>query len=114
MDNSILTTIKKLLGLPEEVEHYDMDIIVHINSTLFTLSQIGVGPTNGFSISDKDAVWSDFVSSEQNLEAIKSYIFIKVRILFDPPASSAALNALTEAAKEYEWRLQVATDPVGE
>ena len=105
MYESILTSIKKLLGIPEDYEHYDADIIMHINSVFMILNQLGVGPSNGFSITDKTAVWSNFVSDNNNLEAVKSYVYMKVRLLFDPPLSSAVMECMNRMISELEWRL---------
>lgn len=108
--DSILISIKKLLGITEEYEHFDPDIIMHINSALMTLTQIGVGPTEGFSIEDESATWSDFVPDIHKIEAVRSYVWMSVKLIFDPPTSSAAMTALNERIKEYEWRLNAATD----
>lgn len=105
MYESILTSIKKLLGIPEDYEHYDSDIIMHINSVFMILNQLGVGPSNGFSITDKTAVWSNFISDNDNLEAVKSYVYMKVRLLFDPPLSSAVMECMNRMIGELEWRL---------
>ena len=105
MYESILTSIKKLLGIPEDYEHYDADIIMHINSVFMILNQLGVGPSNGFSITDKTAVWSNFISDNNNLEAVKSYVYMKVRLLFDPPLSSAVTECMNRMISELEWRL---------
>ena len=105
MHESILTSIKKLLGIPEDYEHYDADIIMHINSVFMILNQLGVGPSNGFSITDKTAVWGNFISDNDNLEAVKSYVYMKVRLLFDPPLSSAVMECMNRMIGELEWRL---------
>ena len=105
MYESILTSIKKLLGIPEDYEHYDADIIMHINSVFMILNQLGVGPSNGFSITDKTAVWGNFISDNDNLEAVKSYMYMKVRLLFDPPLSSAVMECMNRMIGELEWRL---------
>ena len=105
MYESILTSIKKLLGIPEDYEHYDADIIMHINSVFMILNQLGVGPSNGFSITDKTAVWSNFISDNNNLEAVKSYVYMKGRLLFDPPLSSAGMECMKRMISELEWRL---------
>ena len=107
MPDSILTSIKKLLGITEEYTHFDPDIIMHINSVFMILSQLGVGPVNGFSISDATAVWSDFLPDGANLQAVKSYVYQKVKLLFDPPQSSAVLDAMKQSVSEFEWRLNV-------
>lgn len=108
---SILTSIKKLLGIEEEYTHFDPDIIIGINSALSILTQIGVGPSTGFSISDKTSTWSNFISDLSKLELVKSYIHLKVRLLFDPPASSAVIEVINKQLAEFEWRLNIQVDP---
>ncbi len=110
--DSILTSIKKMLGIVEEYTHFDADLVMHINTVFSILTQLGVGPKEGFSIEDEDAVWSDFIPDKSNLEFVKSYIHLRVKLLFDPPISSAAIEAITNQYKELEWRIQVAADPV--
>lgn len=105
MNESILTSIKKLLGVPENYEQFDMDITIHINSVFMFLNQLGVGPSDGFSITDKTALWSDFISDNKKLEAIKSYMYMKVRLMFDPPSSSAVMDCMNRTINEMEWRL---------
>lgn len=112
MEESILTTIKKLLGLDESYEAFDTDIIVAINTAIMALTQIGIGPSSGFRIEDDGATWQDFLGSDViDLEAAKSYIFIKARLMFDPPSSSVVVEAYNKAAAECEWRLNVQRDP---
>ena len=110
MNDSILTSIKKLLGITEEYEHFDQDIIIHINSVFMILNQLGVGPSNGFSITDKTAIWSDFISEGANLESVKSYIYLKVRLLFDPPTTSAVMESMNRMISELEFRLNVSAE----
>ena len=105
MDNSILTDIKKLLGLPAEYDVFDQDIILQINSVFFKLRQLGVGPEKAFSITDDKTQWSDFSTEMVDYEAIKTYIYMNVRLIFDPPQNSFVVNALQDQIKEYEWRL---------
>ena len=109
--NSILTSIKKLLGIAEEYEYFDTDIIMHINLVFMILRQLGVGPEEGFSISDSTAVWTDFLSDSAKLEAVKSYVGLKVRLLFDPPQSSAVSDSIKSLISELEWRINVEVDP---
>ena len=109
--DSILTSIKKLLGIAEEYEHFDADLIMHINSVFMTLNQLGVGPKEGFMISNEDAIWSDFIQDKKDIEAVKSYMYLEVKLLFDPPLSSAALDSTRRMIEEYKWRLNVAVDP---
>lgn len=108
---SILTSIKKMLGISEEYTHFDEDLIMHINSALAVLCQLGVGPSEGFFITNKSAIWSDFVPDLNRLQFIKTYVYQKVKLLFDPPQSSAAIQALNESIKEFEWRINVQVDP---
>lgn len=107
---SILDSIKKLLG-PSGIDHFDTDIIMHINTAFMVLNQLGVGPSEGFSIKDNTAKWSDFLSDETKLEAVKTYIYLKVRLVFDPPNSSSVIESINRQIAEYEWRLNVAVDP---
>lgn len=104
---SILTSIKKLLGITEECSDFDTDIIIHINSALFDLTQMGVGPQNGFSIQDDQSKWSDFVENASEFEPVKTYVFLKVKTVFDPPASATVLEAYNRRISECEWRLNV-------
>lgn len=105
MEQSILNTIKKMLGLDESYTAFDTDIIVHINSAFFTLNQIGVGPPGGFEISGKDDIWESFLEGRKDLNSVKTYIYLKVRVLFDPPETSHAREAFIKQSQEYEWRL---------
>lgn len=108
--DSILTSIKKLLGIAEEYGHFDADLIMHINSAFSVLTQLGVGPAEGFAIEDASATWSDFLLNDPRLSFVKSYIHLKVRLLFDPPLSSAVIESISRAISELEWRIQVAAD----
>lgn len=107
---SILTSIKQMLGIMEDDTSFDQDIIVHINSTFMTLQDIGVGPEDGYRIKDKSETWTDFLSGNKKAEDVKTYVYLKVRILFDPPANQSTLTAFKEAANEFEWRLNVRND----
>lgn len=107
---SILTSIKKLIGIDEEYTQFDTDIIIHINSVLMVLTQLGVGPSEGFMISDEYSTWEDFIGNKPYLSSVKSYMHLRVKLLFDPPLSSAALESLKKQADEFEWRLQVAVE----
>lgn len=108
---SILTSIKKFLGPTAEYEHFDPDIIMHINSVFMDLAQLGVGPSEGFTIEDDTSVWTDFFPEGKNLEAVKSYMNLRVKLLFDPPSSSAVIAAMERQIAQWEWRLNVAVDP---
>ena len=106
MNDSILTTTKKSLGITEECTSFDSDLILHINSVLGILTQIGVGPENGFSIQSKEETWSDFID-DADLEMVKSYVQLKTRLLFDPPLSSAVMESINKMVSELEWRIHV-------
>lgn len=110
MDDSILNSIKKLLGITEEYTAFNQDIIMHINSVFMILNQLGVGPTDPFAIEDETAVWSDFLEDPTNFEAVKSYIYLKVRLLFDPPLTGTVTDAIKSNISELEWRLNVQAD----
>lgn len=109
--DSILTSVKKMLGIPEDYEQFDMDIIMHINSVLMILTQLGVGPEEGFTISNKSDKWSDFIGEGKLLELVKSYVYLKVRLIFDPPQSSSIIEAMNRQISEFEWRINIAVDP---
>ena len=109
--DSILTSVKKMLGIPEDYEQFDMDIIMHINSVLTILNQLGVGPEEGFAITDKSTVWADFIGEGKLVELVKSYVYLKVRLIFDPPQSSSIIEAMNRQISEFEWRINVAVDP---
>lgn len=102
---SILTTIKKLLGIPKEFTQFDLDIIIQINSAFSILRQLGVGPESGFHIEDNNDYWEDFIGDDETIEMFKTYIFQRVRLTFDPPSTSFAIEAIKESIKEIEWRL---------
>jgi hypothetical protein len=112
MDDSILVSIKKLLGITKTCTDFDADIIMHINTVLMVLNQLGVGPETGFYIEDDKAEWKDFVDEEDNLNAIKSYIHLKVKLMFDPPLNSAIIEAIQQSIKELEWRLNVQVESI--
>lgn len=108
--DSILLSIKKMLGIEEQYTHFDQDIIIHINTVLGILTQLGVGPVNGYSIIDASNTWDEFVTSS-NLEMIKSYIYLRVRLLFDPPLSLVTKDAIQNSIDELTWRINVTVDP---
>ena len=111
MEDSILLSIKALLGPDSDYDAFDQDIIIFINSAIATLTQLGVGPSNGFRITGDSETWTEFIGWRNDIDSIKSYIYMKVRMAFDPPSSSYVMSAYEEACKEYEWRLNVAVDP---
>ena len=104
---SVLTTIKKMLGIAADYTHFDSDIIVHINSVLMTLNQLGIGPETPASIGSDMDTWDKILGDITNLEAVKTYIYLKVRLLFDPPTSSFVVDSMNRQASELEWRLNV-------
>lgn len=109
--DSILTSIKKLLGITEEYTHFDTDLIIHINTVFSILNHLGVGPAESFSITSKAGKWSDFISDNTKIESVKSYVYMKVKLIFDPPLSSSVVTSMNQLISEMEWRLQVVCDP---
>lgn len=110
MDDSILDSIKKILGMPPAYDAFDTDLVIHINSVFGILAQLGVGPEGGFSISDNTTLWKAYLGDSKDLEMVKSYIALKVRLIFDPPTTGAVMDAMKEQIREYEWRLNVQVD----
>lgn len=105
---SILTSVKKFLGPSAEYEHFDPDIIMHINSVFMDLNDLGIGPEKAFVIEDDTSEWTDFFSEKgETLEAVKSYMYLRVKLLFDPPASSATLASMERQIDKWEWKLNV-------
>lgn len=111
MEDSILISTKKILGLDESYTVFDLDVITHINSVFTTLTQLAVGPPGGFFVEDDLAMWSDFITPEMNLNAVKTYVYLRVRLLFDPPTNAYLVDAVKEQIRELEWRLNVQADP---
>lgn len=107
MTQSILDSVKKVCGIEASYTAFDIDIIMHINSVFSTLNQLGVGPVNGFMIDDATATWDQFLGADPRLNHIKSYMYLRVRLLFDPPATSFTIEALKDQYKELEWRISV-------
>ena len=110
METSILTSIKKLLGVAEDYAEFDEDIMTHINSVFLNLTQLGVGPEEGFMIEDNTAEWADFINDSIQLQAVKTYVYLKVKLLFDPPLSSSVTESINRMIAELEWRLNAAVD----
>ena len=108
---SILSTIKKMLGITEEYTQFDTDITIHINSIISVLTQIGVGPASGFLVVDKSNKWTDWLTTSTDLESVKTYIYLRVRLLFDPPTNSAVTKSYEQIIRELECRLLTTTDP---
>lgn len=110
MAESILLSIKKLLGIMPDYTQFDDDIIIHINTAFATLNQLGVGPSEGFMIEDRFAEWQDY-TTYKNLTMIRTYIYLKVRLLFDPPTSSVLVESINRSIAELEWRIFLEGDP---
>ena len=111
MSQRILVSTKKILGIQPDYLAFDLDVITHINSAFSTLQQLGVGPAQGFAIEDDTAEWGDFLGHDPRLNQVKTYVYLRVRLLFDPPTTSFAIDAMEKQVKEMEWRLQVLMDP---
>jgi hypothetical protein len=104
---SILTSIKKLLGIEEDYIQFDTDVIIGINSALMNLNQLGIGPTEGFVVVDKTQNWTDLIGTRTDSEAVKLYVYFKTRLAFDPPQNSFLVEAINKQITELEWRLNV-------
>lgn len=104
--DSILNSVKKKLGIQEDYTHFDEDIIMDINSVFMILNQLGVGPDEPFTIEDEDTYWEDFIDNTR-IEAVKSYMYMKVRLMFDPPTSGFLVDSLKKQIDELEWRMLV-------
>jgi hypothetical protein len=107
MEDSILNSTKKILGIADDYTAFDLDIITHINTAFSTLAQLGIGPIEGFFIEDDGAIWDDFFTDDPRFNSIKSYIFLKVRMLFDPPTTSYLIDSMERQIEQLEWRLNV-------
>lgn len=105
MESSILTSTKKILGIAEDYTAFDLDAITHINTAFSTLNQLGIGPEEGFRIDDNSAVWDDLGLPTNQLGMVRTYIFLKTRMLFDPPNTSFLIDAMEKQIREHEWRL---------
>lgn len=112
VSKSILETIKKLIGIDKDYGVFDIDLVVAINSSFTILNQLGVGPTKAFSISGSSETWSDFFGEDAQIELVKSYIYLRARLLFDPPETGVLHEAIERQITEFEWRLMIQADPV--
>ena len=106
MEDSILKTIRGLLGPNEVYKHFDQDIILHINSALNYLDQLGIGPEDGFVVTGEKECWSDFLNDRKELQSAKQYVYLKVKTVFDPPSNAFVMDAMLKDIKELEWRLE--------
>lgn len=107
MTDSILNSVKKMCGLTEEYKAFDQDIIIYTNTAFSTLEQLGVGPAGGFAIEDENATWDTFLGNDLRLNSAKTYVYLRVRVLFDPPTTSYLISAMNDQIKELEWRLNM-------
>lgn len=108
--DSILTSIKKLLGIDAAYKHFDADLVMHINAVFAILNQLGVGPPNGFRITGDTETWTSYLSNDALLEDVKTYVYLKVQLAFDPPTIAAVLDSKTKLTNELEWRINVAVE----
>lgn len=108
--SSILTTVKKSLGIDEDYRAFDPDILMFTNTALSTLTQIGVGPDSGFRIEDEAATWDDLLDGDDRLNHVQTYVYLKVRLLFDPPATSFAIEAMKTQISELESRINITVE----
>lgn len=107
MVDSILDDTKQVCGIEPDYTHYDLDIMMHINSVFATLNQLGVGPDDGFEITGNTEVWDDFIAGNKKFNSVRTYVVMKVRSIFDPPTTSFAIGAMEKQLQELEWRLNV-------
>lgn len=109
--DSILNTIKKLLGIDSEDDNFDVDVMVMINSTIPALSQMGIGPPNGFVVTTAEDTWADYITSQTiNLEGVKTYLYLKTKLVFDPPTNATVIEAFKKNLEELEWRMMLAIE----
>jgi len=109
---SILTSVKKVLGIAADYDAFDPDIVMHINSVFSTLNDLGIGPVDGYMIEDATPTWDAFIGTTLPLNAVKSYVCFRVRLMFDPPQTSYMISALENQIKELEWRLNTQRENV--
>lgn len=107
MPQSILASTKKLIGLNEADTSFDLDIMIHLNSMISVLTQVGIGPAEGFMIEDSTATWESFIGGDPRMSMVKSYLYLRVRLIFDPPGTSFVLDAMNKTVAELEWRVNV-------
>lgn len=113
MTDSILDSVKEALGVPVDQPAFDSELILHINSVFSTLTQLGVGPVEGFVINDKTATWDDFIPNNLKMNDVKTFVFLRVKLIFDPPSTSFVIAAIQEQIKETAWRLNVTREETG-
>lgn len=109
-DDSILKSVKKILGLADEYDVFDLDVIMHINSGFTTLHSAGIGPSTVFSIEDDSTTWSEFIDGFTELNSVRTYMSMYVKLIFDPPATSFTISAMEKQLEEYLWRMHVSSE----
>jgi hypothetical protein len=107
MESSILTSTKKVLNIPADYTAFDLDILTHINTAFSVLTQLGIGPTTGYFVEDETLMWEDLMLPQVQLNMVRTYIYLKTRMLFDPPGTSFLIDAMNKQIEEHEWRLNV-------
>ena len=112
MQDSILMTIRKLVCGDPYADHFDTDLLIHINACFSILNQLGVGPESGFVVTDETQSWSSYIADNRTLNMVKTYVTLKVKKIFDPPLTSSVLEAMDKEISQLEWRLNVAVDPI--
>lgn len=112
VSESILLSVKKMLGLDKDYDVFDPELIIHINTVFGTLHQLGVGPEEQFRITGDSEIWSEFDTEGEQVDEVKTYVYLRVRLLFDPPSSSFVLSSFKEQLQELEWRLNVKADEI--
>lgn len=108
--DSILDTVKRVLAIDPECEDFDEELMLHINSTFSVLTQLGVGPKGGFYITDSSTTWEDYMEDMDKIQMVKTYVGLKVKMLFDPPTTSFSQESMKNMVTEYEWRLNIECD----
>lgn len=112
MPDSILTGTKQSLGITEEVTNFDAELTMHINSVFADLNQLGIGPDNGYQMANKDDTWDELIGEDSRYNQVKSYVFMRVRMLFDPPSLGYLITAYEKMIKEAEWRINTAREDI--
>lgn len=113
MTESILDSVKKVLGFDPSYTVFDTDVLMHINTVFSDLNDLGIGPTDGYSITDSTSQWSAFLGSDATLNRVKTYMFLRVRMIFDPPISGFAIDAMNKQIEQLEWRISVKREATG-
>ncbi len=109
--DSILNNVKKLLGIDSEDDSFDIDVMTMINSTIPSLAQMGIGPSNGYIVTSADDKWTDWITTNDiNLQGVKTYLYLKIKLIFDPPTNSTVVEAFNKNLNELEWRMMLAVE----